>query len=113
MTTSERRRKRTSNDPQLVTIYWRDIPAQVTARAGRQRASVALDHRFQVAIDGAATRAGMTDNDDYLGEWREERIPCGEDLENELEKRKSELEAEFSPSVLREYVRTGGWAPEA
>lgn len=53
----------------------------------------------------------MTGNDDYLGEWREERIPCGEDLESELEKRENELEAKFPPSLLREYVRAGGWAP--
>lgn len=97
----------------MTTIYWRDIPAQVTARAGRARASAKLDNRFQVAVDGAATRAGKTGTDEYLSEWREESAPCGENLQAEVDNRKAELEERFSPSVLREYVKTGGWAPDA
>lgn len=65
----------------LITIYWRDIPAQVTARAGRHKATIRLPDRFQVAIDQAATRAGKTDADDYLAEWHDERQTCGDDLE--------------------------------
>ncbi|MBM4423241.1 MAG: hypothetical protein FJ030_07590 [Chloroflexi bacterium] len=51
-------------------IYWRAIPAQVKAQAGRARAAKPLSDRFQVAIDEAAMRAGMTGADDYLAEWR-------------------------------------------
>ena len=43
----------------LVTIYWRDIPAQVTAQAGRHREKALLDARFQHAIDRAATVATL------------------------------------------------------
>ena len=48
---------------QLVTIYWRDIPAQVTAQQGRNREKALLDARFQHAIDRAAMVAGMDDTD--------------------------------------------------
>ena len=52
-------------------VWWRDIPAQVTAGAGRNRARAILPDRFQIAIDAAATRAGVINADDYLAEWRE------------------------------------------
>lgn len=71
-----------------------------------------MDDRFQVAIDGAATRAGKTTTDEYIAEWREESTPCGEDLEAEVEARKEELERSFTPEVLRSHVRAGGWAPD-
>lgn len=51
-------------------VYWRAIPAQVKAKAGRERISKPLSDRFQVAIDEAAMRAGMIGTDDYLAEWR-------------------------------------------
>ena len=40
--------------PKLITIYWRDIPAQVIGQQGRQRIKQELDRRFAVAIDRAA-----------------------------------------------------------
>ena len=94
-----------NRQPQLTTIYWRDIPAQVTARAGRERMSIKLDKRFQVAIDGAATRAGMTSADDYLSEWREVVEPCGQDLRSAVEAKRDQLEGTFSPENLRAHVR--------
>ncbi|NIR40211.1 MAG: hypothetical protein GWN07_30790, partial [Actinobacteria bacterium] len=42
---------------ELITIKWREIPAQVTARDGRRKVSIQLSDRFQVAIDRAAIRA--------------------------------------------------------
>ena len=96
---------------ELTTIYWRDIPAQVTARAGRRKASVQLPDRFQTAIDQAATRAGKTDTDDYLAEWRKERKGCGEDLESEATEAAALLEAAFSEEILRRYVRNDGRTP--
>ena len=51
----------------LISIYWRDIPAQVIGRAGR-RTSIKkeLDARFAKAIDRAAMRAGRGSSDAYL-----------------------------------------------
>ena len=105
------RRARSDGSPKLTVIYWRDIPAQVTARSARSRYSEKLDQRFQVAIDGAATRAGKTAADDYLGEWREESRPCEEDLEAAVATTRRELEETFTPELLRAHVRNEGWAP--
>ena len=42
----------------MTTVYWRDIPAQVIVKKGRESAKVMLSQRFQEAIDRAAMRAG-------------------------------------------------------
>ena len=54
----------------LTIVYWRDIPAQVIVKAGRQNAKRQLDERFEKAIDRAAMRADLKDTDSYLSEWR-------------------------------------------
>ncbi|MEZ4605350.1 MAG: virulence factor [Deinococcales bacterium] len=41
-------------------LFWRDIPSQVIAQAGRQRHAVMLSGMFQEAIDSAAIYAGKT-----------------------------------------------------
>jgi len=51
-------------------VYWRDIPAQVKVRSGRERFGQVLSQRFQRAIDSVAMRTGVTDTDAYLEEWR-------------------------------------------
>ena len=50
----------------LITIYWRDIPSQVIAKAGRKTSKIMLEDRFQVAIDRAAMRAGAGTSDAYM-----------------------------------------------
>lgn len=97
---------------QLITIMWRDIPAQVTARDGRRKASVQLEDRFQIAIDRAAAVAGLETTDDYLGEWHRVTadIP-GDDLQAEVEAAADELEGAFPQPVLQQYVVNGGFAP--
>ena len=63
--------RRGRGGPGLTTIYWRDIPAQVTATTedgGKEQ--VLMHDRFQVAIDRAAAVAGLTTTDDYVNEWR-------------------------------------------
>lgn len=97
------------NEPQLITIYWRDIPAQVMARAGRERARVSLPGRFQSAIDRAAQRAGSRGPDD-LAEWREERSPCKPDLETVVDDAMSRIEQQYPSEVLDKRVRNAGWA---
>jgi Virulence factor len=98
------------DDPQLTVIYWRDIPAQVKARAGRDRVSAPLPDRFMVAVDGAATVAGKTTTDEYIAEWREETRPCGTDLQMEANLEVRRIDEEYPPDLLRAYVRSGGWA---
>jgi hypothetical protein len=96
--------------PTLTVIYWRDIPAQVKARAERERFSAPLPDRFMVAVDGAATVAGKTTTDEYIAEWREESRPCGDQLEVEAEREVERIEREYPQNLLRQYVRNGGWA---
>jgi hypothetical protein len=94
-------------------VYWRDIPAQVKARAGRARGGQALSERFQVAIDRAAMRAGLFNTDDYLNEWRTGEA---QEREGELEAVAAavaaELEADFSDERLEEIAANGGRAAQ-
>ena len=97
----------------LITLYWRDIPAQVIAERGRGRkreqAKIELPHRFSVAIDAAAMRYGADSTDDYLAEWRRsEPKECGEDLNTEAAVCASALDAEYTPETLRALVENGG-----
>lgn len=97
-----------SNEPQLTVICWRDIPAQVMARRGRESAKRELSARFQVAIDRAAMYAGLFGTDEYLAEWQRVTNPCGADLETEVAEVAARLEAEFTPEVLNEVAGNGG-----
>jgi hypothetical protein len=96
---------------QLVTILWRDIPAQVTARAGRTTAKRELHRRFQVAIDRAAVKAGLHTASDYIGEWRREARPCSDDLEAEVAAAAEALESAYTRERLKALVESGGIDP--
>ena len=100
-----------SSDPQLTVIRWRDIPAQVVAKRGRESAKRELSARFQVAIDRAAMYAGLFGTDEYLAEWQRDTTPCGGDLEVEAATMAARLEAQFSSEVLNELAGNGGWRP--
>ena len=52
----------------LTLISWRDIPAQVVVKRGRETAKVQLSERFQEAVDRAAMRAGKGSSDAYLAD---------------------------------------------
>ena len=97
----------------LITLYWRDIPAQVIAERGRGRkreqAKIELPHRFTLAIDAAAMRGGVDSTDDYLSEWRRsEPEKCGEDLKAEANVRAVALVNEYTSEILRALVENGG-----
>ena len=94
--------------PELTVIWWRDIPAQVTAKEGRTRASRELAPRFQEAIDAAAMRAGLIGTDEYLEEWRREPRSCGDDLETEVAREADRLDAAYTDDVLDRLVRASG-----
>ena len=96
--------------PELTVIWWRDIPAQVTAKEGRRTARVQLDERFQEAIDAAAMRAGLIGTDAYLAEWRRDTRPCGEDLEAEVAAEAERLVQAYPPDVLETLVSANGEA---
>jgi Virulence factor len=99
--------------PELTVIYWRDIPAQVTATDGSAAVRVALPDRFQEAIDEAAMTTGLVGSDDYLAEWRRETRECGPDLAREVDAEAGRLESVFTLEELQRVVGYGGSAGSA
>jgi len=98
----------------LTIVYWRDIPAQVIVKRGRDTAKRQLAERFEKAIDRAAMKAGLRDTDSYLAEWRRGApVPCGDDLEAEAAAHAARLEAEFPDDRLAALVASGGVATAA
>jgi hypothetical protein len=94
---------------QLTIVYWRDIPAQVIVKAGRQVAKRQLAERFEKAIDRAAMKAKLRDTDSYLAEWRRaDPVECGSDLEAEAVAAAARLEAEYPDDRLDRLVAAGG-----
>ena len=94
----------------LITVYWRDIPAQVIVKKGRESAKVQLSDRFQVAIDRAAMRAGKGSSDAYLEDWQRRARECGADLVAEAEAEAKRLEAEYSDERLERIIKAKGIA---
>ena len=95
---------------QLVTIWWRDIPAQVNAQQGRSREKHVLADRFQVAIDRAAMVAEITTTDGYVKEWRRTSVPLKGDPVEVAAAEAARLDAEYTREVLEQLVRSGGLA---
>jgi hypothetical protein len=93
----------------VIVISWRDIPAQVIVKRGREAAKVQLSHRFQEAVDRAAMRAGKGSSDAYLADWqRSAPRPCGEDLQAEAAAEAARLEARYSDEDLERLIRSKG-----
>ena len=93
----------------LIVISWRDLPAQVLVKLGRETAKVQLSRRFQEAIDSAAMRAGKSSSGDYLADWkRSEPRRCGDDLQAEAAAEVERIEARYSSADLLRLVRAHG-----
>ena len=93
----------------LSVISWRDIPAQVVVRRGRETAKARLSDRFQEAVDRAAMRAGKGSSDLYLAEWkRSTPTPCSDDIEREAAEEAARIEARYTDADLERLIRTKG-----
>lgn len=93
----------------LIVVYWRDIPAQVIVKKGRQSAKRELPLRFTEAIDMAAMRSGDSDTDAYLAEWRKANpVAVGDELEAEADKAAAALDAEYPRERLVALAKAGG-----
>lgn len=101
---------RRGNVSEMVTIFWRDIPSQVTARSNGEKGSWLLEERFQVAIDRAAGVAGLTDADDYVAEWRRVTAPCEGDPQTAAQLEAERLQAAYPSERVRALVESGGLA---
>jgi hypothetical protein len=93
----------------LIVISWRDVPAQVLVKRGRETAKVQLSQRFQEAVDRAAMRAGRGSSDAYLEDWRRSAPQtCGDDLQAEAQAAADAIEARYSDDDLTRIIRAKG-----
>ena len=98
----------------LIVISWRDIPAQVVGRKGRETAKAQLTARFQEAVDRAAMRAGRGSSDAYLADWkRSPPRPCSDDIAAEVAAEAARLEARYTDEYLERLVKSKGVDPDA
>ena len=96
---------------QRFIVYWRDIPAQVIVRRGRQSEKRELPERFIQAIDRAAMRAGLRESDAYLAQWRRGTPePCGDDMAAEADAAFAALVQAYDDARLDALVRNEGVA---
>ena len=85
----------------LIVISWRDVPAQIVVKRGRETAKIQLSHRFQEAVDRAAMRAGRGSSDAYLEDWRRAAPqPCGDELQAEGVVFRSDTDTEVIPHLI-------------
>ena len=96
----------------LITVLWRDIPAQVIAKQRRDSVKVKLSERFADAIDRAAMRAGKGSSDAYLADWRRNTVSCGADLKAEATEAAAKLESEYDAERLLALIRNKGDEPD-
>jgi Virulence factor len=93
----------------LIVIRWRDIPAQVVVKKGRETVRLPLASRFQEAVDRAAMRAGKTSSQAYIADWqRSEPRDCGDDLQAEAAAEVARLEAHYTDDELLRLIRAHG-----
>jgi len=98
----------------LSLITWRDIPAQVIGRKGRETAKAQLSPRFQEAVDRAAMRAGRGSSNAYLADWkRTPPRPCSDDIAAEVAAEAARIEARYTDERLESLVRSKGVDPDA
>lgn len=97
----------------LITIYWRDIPSQVIAKAGRKSAKVMLPDVFQEAIDRAAMRAGKGTSDAYMEDWVRKQTRCDGELEQAAQQAADKLIAAFPAARLEALAKAKGLLDDA
>ncbi len=95
----------------LTIVYWRDIPAQIIVKKGRQSAKRELSLRFTEAIDMCAMRSGARETDDYLAQWRRgQPEPVSDDLDAEADRAAAHIEETYTKQRLKDLVQAGGKA---
>ena len=94
----------------LTIVMWRDIPAQVIVKQGRNSAKRPLEERFEKAVDKAAMRAGLYGSDGYLSEWRRDTTACGDDIEAILEITVNQIQTDYTEERLAVLIAAGGIA---
>ncbi|HSM57112.1 MAG TPA: virulence factor [Candidatus Sulfomarinibacteraceae bacterium] len=80
-------------------IYWRDVPAQVRVRRGRERASARLPARFQQTVYRAAFRAKAITGEPFEKGWRPGPWQTYQGPEEEL----SQIAAALAEALAAQY----------
>ena len=97
--------------PNVIIVYWRDIPAQVIVGKGRQAAKVQLPERFEQAIDRAAMKIGAEDTDAYLAEWRKGTSYQVDGDPTDIAKSEAiRIETEYDQNKIKQLIANDGWA---
>ena len=97
--------------PDVVVVFWRDIPAQVIVGKGRAASKVKLTERFEQAIDRCAMKIGARDADSYLAEWRKAApYPVEGDQAEVAASEAARIEVEFDTARLKTLIDADGWA---
>ena len=93
----------------IITVFWRDIPAQFIVGKGRQAKKVKLPDRFEKAIDKCAMKLNFTDTDSYLKEWRKTSpIYCEGSQEAIIEMENKRFELDYNNKKLNQLIENGG-----
>ena len=100
--------RRSSGGAEVVTIYWRDIPAQVNGQSGRDRHQVLLSSKFQRAVDRAKRKAGIYTAEEDIAQWHRTSETC-DDHVAAAEARVTQLEQEYSREYLGRLAYAGGF----
>lgn len=106
------RTSRRGGAAEVVTIYWRDIPAQVNGQAGRDRHQILLSAKFQRAVDRAKRKAGVYTAEEDIAQWRREATPCDGDVVAAAERAADELEQRYSREYLGRLAYAGGFVAD-
>jgi hypothetical protein len=94
----------------LVTVFWRDIPAQVIVGKGRRASKVQLPERFEQAIDRAAMKTGAAGDDAYLAEWRKSApVEVEGDAEEVAKSEAERLDAAYDQEKIKSLIANDGW----
>jgi hypothetical protein len=94
----------------VTIIYWRDIPAQVSVTNDGATDKAMLEPRFQHAIDRAAAVAGLTDDGDYVAQWRRVTTAIAPDDDGQALAARvaANLDADYPRDRLEQLVADGG-----
>jgi hypothetical protein len=96
----------------LVTIYWRDIPAQVNGQSGRERHQVVLPGKFQRAIDRAKRKANIYTADEDIAQWHRVTEAVDGDIVEAAETRAAQLDEQYTREHLGKLAYAGGFVAD-
>jgi hypothetical protein len=101
--------RRSGTHPEIVTIYWRDIPAQVNGQAGRDRHQIMLSSKFQRAIDRAKRKANIYTADEDIAQWKRTSIPSAGELGEDAAAQAERIESAYPREHLGRLAYAGGF----